>query len=153
MRVKGIELATGFRIENSNSALTSHDNKVSDERKYDNDPDIERNNFATASLLLALSGLVLSFLMQWRREMLQGIIGLAGMMSLFLMRIQLNNQYVQKFNVKSKNSVNINITIDYETGYWLVIACFLFIAAINIYCYIEQMKNGKMEISNGYLDG
>src|SRR6187399_336983 len=83
-RVKGIELATGYRIGNhltdslqqainavdSSAALLQHSGN---ELKHRNDAGIDRNNFASAALLLAIGGLVLSFLMQWRREMLQGI--------------------------------------------------------------------------------
>jgi len=88
--------------------------------------------------------------------MLQGIIGLAGMMSLFLMRVQLDNKYTHQIQSAASNNngpisqlVNSDIAIEYETAYWIVIICFLLIAAINIYSYMEQMKNGKMEISDG----
>ncbi|HYV93598.1 MAG TPA: hypothetical protein VE978_17620 [Chitinophagales bacterium] len=168
-RVKGIELATGCRIGNhSNDSLQQAINAMDSiassphltgtevNRGNDTNMNIERNNFATASLLLAIGGLVLSFLMQWRREMLQGIIGLAGMMSLFLMRVQFDNKYSHPNKIPDENTnslIDRNITIEYETGYWLVIICFLLIAAINIYSYMEQMKNGKMEISDGLPSG
>src|ERR1043165_103292 len=90
-RVKGIELATGFRIGShltdslqqainaaDSAAIASHHS--GNEVRHKNDMDIDRNNFATVALLLAVGGFILSFLMQWKREMLQGIIGLAGMM-------------------------------------------------------------------------
>ena len=168
-RVKGVELATGLRIGShskdslqrainaADSIATPGDHTGTDlKHRNKNDMDIDRNNFATAAFLLAIGGLVLSFLMQWRREMLHGIIGLAGMMSLFLMRVQLDNKYPHPNRIPGANSNSLidgDITIEYETGYWLAIICFLLIAAINIYSYMEQMKNGKVEISDGLPDG
>jgi hypothetical protein len=76
------------------------------------------------------------------------------------MRVQLDNKYTNPNQNSTANNnglisqlVSGEITIEYETAYWLVIACFLLIAAINIYNYIEQMKNGKMEISDGLYAG
>jgi hypothetical protein len=158
-RVKGIELATGYRVgthskDSLQQAINATDSVThSVEHSYNslnhsNDLDIERNNFATATFVLAMAGLVLSFLMQWRREMLQGIIGLAGMMSMFLMRVQLDSSYVRQ-NSPHENLFDADLTIEYETGYWLVLVLFLLIAAININDYIEQLKKGKVKITNG----
>jgi len=159
-KVKGVELATGMRIGNHHSDSssiylaqldsiapepgTSGKNKGSED-----DNVIDRNNYATAALVLAICGLVLSLLIQWRSEMLQGIIGLAGMLSLMLMRIQIDQSIQQHASTGEKNIFNPDMSVEYLNAYWLVMVFFLFIAAINIFNYIEQARNGKTEISDG----
>jgi hypothetical protein len=159
-KVKGIELATGMRIGNHHTDSSSvylaqldslaagtagsEKNKASE-----SDDEIDRNNFATAALVLAICGLVLSLLIQWRSEMLHGIIGLAGMLSLMMMRIQLDQSVQQHAAPGEKNIFNVEMSVEYLTAYWLAMVFFLFVAAINILSYIEQARNGKTEISDG----
>src|SRR5437773_5614781 len=94
-KVKGIELVTGMRIGNhhadSSSVYLAQLDSLAGignsekSKESEADDEIDRNNFATVAWVLAICGLVLSFLIQWRSEMLQGIIGLAGTLSLMLM--------------------------------------------------------------------
>ena len=159
-KIKGIELATGMRIGNHHTDSSSFylaqldslgagiGNSEKNEESATED-EIDRNNFATAALVLAICGLVLSLLIQWRREMLHGIIGLAGILSLMLLRLQLD-QSVQQHDTPDESTVfNAKLTVEYLTAYWLAIVFFLFIAAVNILSYIEQARNGTMEISDG----
>jgi len=158
VKVKGIELATGCRI-GSHSGDFSRGAMVGDSTGtvapeesnlsiQNNIHQVDRNNFATVALLLAFCGLVLSFLLQWRSEMLEGIMGLAGFLCLLLMRVQLDNSNHQDLNLNAGSEGIPIITIEYANGYWLALVCFLFIAAVNIYNYMEQARNGKMEISD-----
>ena len=163
-KVKGIELATGMRIgdhHTDSSALflaqldsiapaTDNSGKTRGARTSNV---IDRNNYATAALVLAICGLVLSVLIQWRSEMLQGIIGLAGTLSLMLMRLQLDQSIQQHSAPSEKNTFHFEMSIDYLTAYWLVMIFFLFIAAINIFSYIEQARNHITEISDGVPGG
>ena len=159
-KVKGIELATGMRIGNhhmdSSSVYLAQLDSIAGKASHSGKPgesedgdEIDRNNFATVALLLAICGLVLSLLLQWRSEILQGIISLAGLLSLMLMRIQLDQSIQQHSASAEKNIFNTDLSVEYLTPYWLTMVFFLFIAGINIFSYIEQARNGIMEISDG----
>jgi lysylphosphatidylglycerol synthetase-like protein (DUF2156 family) len=159
-KVKGIELATGMRIGNhhtdsSSLYLAELDSiaPVTGTTGKSQGPEaqnvVDRNNYATAALILALCGLVLSLLIQWRSEMLQGIIGLAGMLSLMLTRIQLDQSVQQHASTGEKDIFNVQMSVEYLAAYWLAVVFFLFVAAINIFSYIEQARNGITEISDG----
>lgn len=162
-KVKGVELATGMRIGNHHTdsssfylaqldSLAAGIGDSEESKGLAPDDEIDRNNFATGALILAICGFVLSFLIQWRREMVQGIIGLAGLLFLMLLRIQLD-QSIQEQSSPGKGTIfNVKLTVEYLPAYWLAMVCFLFIAAINIFSYIEQARNGTMEISDGIPD-
>jgi len=144
-RLSGIELATGWEMgaDSHNSSTDStgtsfHEDKspVISLKEFKT---IDRNYFALAAFILAMSGLLLSLLLKNESQMMEGIIGLAGMMCLLLMRIQLDNSIGEKTS-QEQDLANVRISFEYLTAYWLSIVCFLIEAGINMYSFMERRK-------------
>lgn len=135
--VKGMDLVTGSHLEVNNLDLPSATKDESKQVDLDvNAEKIERNYFAVAALALAICGIVLSFLLVMQREMLLGLTGIGGALSLMLMRIQIDNSIQKQTNGISKYVIHI----DYVIGYWLAIVFFLAAGLFNIFQYMERMK-------------
>ena len=132
--VSGIELATGTRtlnivfeelIESASQPATLLFYKSAG-----------LNYFAIAAILLATGGMVLSLLLFLQQEMLLGIIGLAGVFAMLLMRLQIDSQWAILSTVTIKNLLNI----EYAFGYWIAIAFFLVAGLSNLSVYIDQLN-------------
>jgi hypothetical protein len=94
------------------------------------------NYFAIAAILLATGGMVLSLLLFLQQEMLLGIIGLAGVFTMLLMRLQIDSQWAILSTVTIKNQLKI----EYAFGYWTAIAFFLVAGLTNLSVYIDQLN-------------
>jgi len=126
--VSGIELSIGRDIHNTAElSLNDEENSVSH---------IDRNYFAVTAFVLALAGLILSLAMASKKEMFLSIVGLAGAMCLFLMKIQIVNKIARDTDNTAKYIVNI----EFVFGYWLTLILFLAVAFLNMYAFMEEKR-------------
>jgi len=139
--VSGIELITGQDIHN---APQLPDTLLKDEQNEEA-THIDRNYFAVTAFILALAGLILSFAMGKMKEMFLTIIGLAGAMCLFMMKIQLMSKIAKDTDATAKYIVNI----EFVFGYWLTLILFLIVAFLNLYVFMEESRKA---ISNKPTD-
>ncbi|MEO6167627.1 MAG: hypothetical protein ABIO46_15895 [Chitinophagales bacterium] len=143
--VKGVELVSGSRLKlQRNLDLPSIGKDESKQLDLEmEDQNIDRNYFAVAALLLAIGGLVLSFLLFLQKEMIMSTIGLGGGLALLLMRIQIDSSIEKQTHGVS----NYIIHIDYVYGYWLAIVFFLVVGVYNMSQHIDnlQKKAGRMD--------
>ena len=116
--------------------ITGEDIHVAPEVSFNDDDShsyVDRNYFAVVALTLALAGFILSLVMKEKREMFLSIIGLAGAMCLFLMRIQIMNKLSSDTDDTAKYIVNI----EFVFGYWFTLILFLTVAFLNMYSFME----------------
>lgn len=120
--IKGIEFVTGKEMKNPS------DNKVEAEKKMD--PDI----YAIVAFCAALVGLILSFISNKFINILNGLISLSGMVSLLLMK---NNLETQVINADKSFGL---ITISFKFGFWMAFALFL---AYGLVTLSTELAKGK----------
>lgn len=144
--VKGIELVTGSRLKlQRNLDLPSIGKEESNQLDLEmEDQNIDRNYFAVAALLLAIGGLVLSFLLFLQKEMIISTIGFGGALALLLMRVQVDSSIEKETDGIS----NYIIHIDYVYGYWLSIVFFIVVGAYNMSQHIDGLQNKARRISD-----
>ncbi|MBK9730732.1 MAG: hypothetical protein IPO83_05535 [Chitinophagaceae bacterium] len=137
--ISGIELVTGSKLNIQQNADQSNElnSTESHEETEIQDQTINRNYFAVAAWVLAISGLVLSFLFFLQKEMILSAVGLGGALSLMLMRIQLDSSLEKQ----SGGISNYLLHIDYVFGYWLAIVCFLAGGLSNMLQHIDALRN------------
>jgi len=135
--VKGIELVTGSQISSSEISLppVSKDESKNPDLTFDHQS-IDINYFAVAAFVLALGGLVLYFLLKIQKELFMGIIGFGGVLSLLLMRVQVDHSIEASTEGMSRYVVHI----DYVYGYWLCMIFFLIAGAVNLFAHIEEQQ-------------
>lgn len=138
--VRGMELITGEDMfDNSllpDAAVNTDDQDVSSQ--------IDRNYFAVAAWVLALCGLVISLTMLARKaadsggkEMLLGFIGLAGILCMLLMKMQIENRIRRDAGIASKYVIHL----DFVFGYWITLVLFVLVAFMNINSFMQQKRN------------
>lgn len=132
--MSGIELATGVRT--LNSVFEELIESASQPATLLYFKSAGQNYFAIAAILLATGGMVLSLLLFLQQEMLLGIIGLAGVFAMLLMRLQIDSQWAILSTVSIKNQLKI----EYASGYWTAIAFFLVAGLTNLSVYIDQLN-------------
>jgi hypothetical protein len=139
--VSGMELVTGTSVD----GITEEPDDASEEADGADSVSshIDRNYFAVAALILALCGIVLSVTLIARssgdgtgREMLLSIIGLAGAMCLWLMKIQLES----KLSGEAGGMSRYVIRLEFATGYWLTLVLFVLAAFMNVNAYIQKRR-------------
>lgn len=90
-----------------------------------------------AALILASCGLVLSLLFFMMQEMLLGITGFSGLLSLLLLRLQIDSLVARQ----SASSNDYLLHIEFATGYWMAILFFLIAGLSNLSAYIDQVSS------------
>ncbi|MEP7127947.1 MAG: hypothetical protein ABI729_03725 [Chitinophagales bacterium] len=137
--ISGIELVTGSKLNIQQNA--DQPNELNGKDSHDEmeieDQTINRNYFAVAAFVLAICGLVLSFLFFLQKEMILSAVGLGGALALMLMRIQIDSSLEKQ----SGGISNYLVHIDYVFGYWLTIVCFLAVGLSNMLHHIDRLRN------------
>ena len=131
-QVNRIELITGYDIH----PRTEIPETILKHNALDEASDIDRNYFAVTAFILALAGLILTLTMREKREMFLAMIGLAGAMCMFLMRIQIQNKIARD----TEDAATYIINIDFVLGYWLTLILFLIAAFMNMYALMEEER-------------
>ena len=134
-QISGLQLATGIRETGSPvSEMTEAFDKPLPVSAFKNE---SNNYFAMAALLLASCGLVLSLLFFMMKEMLLGITGFSGLLSLLLLRLQIDSLLARQ----SASSNDYLLHIEYAPGYWMAILFFLIAGLSNLSAYIDQVSS------------
>ena len=136
-QVKGIDLVTGSVVHTKDLQLPRVSKDESKEHNFEiSDQPIDHNYFAIAALLLATGGLVLSFLIWLKREVLMAVIGFAGGMALLLMRVQIEHSVEGTAGGLGAYVVHLNFVY----GYWISMILFFLVGAVNMFDFIEAQQ-------------
>jgi hypothetical protein len=138
--VHGMELITGEDMFDNprlpDAAVNTDDPDVSSQ--------IDRNYFAIVAWGLALCGLVINLTLLARKapdssgkEMLLGFIGLAGILCMLLMKMQIENRVRRDAGMASQYVIHLDLAF----GYWITLVLFVLVAFMNINSYMQQKRN------------
>ena len=59
---------------------------------------------------------------------------------------------LQHIRTADTSLIKEEVTVEYETGYWLVLILFVIVAVTNMYTFIQQKRTPKMKISESLPD-
>ncbi|MBA3649803.1 MAG: hypothetical protein H0W62_14880 [Chitinophagales bacterium] len=130
-KLSGIELITELKSTTDKTFPPSNNENIAGGTIHV----IERNYFALVAIMLAIGGFILFFLLKEQKDMLLSIIGLAGLMCLLLMRIQMDNSSSKFFS-----GMNCAIMLNYTYGYWFTTILFASIGTIHMNAFIQSQK-------------